>query len=302
MDNCKSVRNKTNTSLAGYVIRFIDDIFKDKIGVYAAQSTFFIVLSAVPLSMLLILCLKYFINIDLQYVVDVLERILPTQLALFATDILSEVFYRTETTALFSTVVITLLWSSSKGTMAIYCGLNEIFGKSKEQSWLRMRLLSFLYNILFVAIIISSIAVLLFGNSIMTLLGEQLLIMHYIITFIMEFKTIIFFVIFVLTFAAIFTFLPQRKDKYRHQLWGAVITAVGWLIASYGISIYITYFPGVSYIYGSLTAVMLLMLWLYFCIYALLIGAEINKHIESGFFRHMRVCILRIVAKKRKKM
>ena len=252
--------------------------------------------------MLLILCLKYFINIDLQYVVDVLERILPTQLAVFATDILSEVFYRTETTALFSTVVITLLWSSSKGTMAIYCGLNEIFGKSKEQSWLRMRLLSFLYNILFVAIIISSIAVLLFGNSIMKLLGEQLLIMHYIITFIMEFKTIIFFVIFVLTFAAIFTFLPQRKDKYRHQLWGAVITAVGWLIASYGISIYITYFPGVSYIYGSLTAVMLLMLWLYFCIYALLIGAEINKHIESGFFRHMRICILRIVAKKRKKM
>ena len=302
MDNSKAVRNKTNTSLAGYVIRFIDDIFKDKIGVYAAQSTFFIVLSAVPLSMLLILCLKYFINIDLQYVVDVLERILPTQLALFATDILSEVFYRTETTALFSTVVITLLWSSSKGTMAIYCGLNEIFGKSKEQSWLRMRLLSFLYNILFVAIIISSIAVLLFGNSIMTLLGEQLLIMHYIITFIMEFKTIIFFVIFVLTFAAIFTFLPQRKDKYRHQLWGAVITAVGWLVASYGISIYITYFPGVSYIYGSLTAVMLLMLWLYFCIYALLIGAEINKHIESGFFRHMRICILRIVAKKRKKM
>ena len=302
MDNGKSVRNKTNTSLAGYVIRFVDDIFKDKIGVYAAQSTFFIVLSAVPLSMLLILCLKYFINIDLQYVVDVLERILPTQLALFATDILSEVFYRTQTTALFSTVVITLLWSSSKGTMAIYCGLNEIFGKSKEQSWLRMRLLSFLYNILFVAIIISSIAVLLFGNSIMTLLGEHFLIMNYLITFIMEFKTIIFFVIFVLTFAAIFTLLPQRKDKYRHQLGGAVITAVGWLIASYGISIYITYFPGVSYIYGSLTAVMLLMLWLYFCIYALLIGAEINKHIESGFFRHMRICILRIVAKKRKKM
>ena len=302
MDNNKSVRNTTNTSLAGYVVRFIDDIFKDKIGVYAAQSTFFIVLSAVPLSMLLILCLKYFINIDLQYVVDVLEGILPTQLAVFATDILSEVFYRTETTALFSTVVITLLWSSSKGTMAIYCGLNEIFGKSKEQSWLRMRLLSFLYNILFVAIIISSIAVLLFGNSIMRLLGEHFLIMNYLITFIMEFKTIIFFVIFVLTFAAIFTFLPQRKDKYRHQLWGAVITAVGWLIASYGISIYITYFPGVSYIYGSLTAVMLLMLWLYFCIYALLIGAEINKHIESGFFRHMRICILRIVAKKRKKM
>ena len=164
-----------------------------------------------------------------------------------------------------------------------------------------MRLLSFVYNIIFVVIIVASIVVLLFGNSITSLLDEQFLLMHYVIRFVMEFKTIIFFAVFTLAFAALFTVLPQKKNKYRGQIWGAAVTAAGWLIASYGISIYITYFPGVSYIYGSLTAVILLMLWLFFCIYALLIGAEINKHIETGYFRRFGIRILRTRVKNRKK-
>ncbi len=291
----------TNTTVRGYIMEFIDNIITDNVGIYAAQSAFYIVLSAVPFMMLLILCLKYIIDVDLQTIVDTLDRMLPREFAEFGADILSEVFYRTQSTTFFSVAVVSLLWSSSKGTAAIYSGLNEIYGKPKEQSWIRMRLLSFVYNILFVIIIIASIVVLLFGNSITGLLNEQFLLMHYMLRIIMEFKTIIFFFIFMLAFAALFTFLPLKKNKYRGQLWGAAVTAAGWLIASYGISIYITYFPGVSYIYGSLAAIMLLMLWLFFCIYALLIGAEINKHIEQGYFRRLGIRILRIRIKNSKK-
>ncbi len=286
---------------ASFIKEFIDDIFEDNVGVYAAQATFFIVLSAVPFIMLLVLCLKYVIDVDLQALVTTLDRMLPRQLSVFVADILSEVFYRTQSTAVFSAAFITLLWSSSKGTMAIYCGLNQIYGTTKAQSWIRMRLLSFFYNILLIIMFVASIVVLLFGNSIMHLISEEFVLAHYIFNLLMEFRTLIFFVLFILAFAALFTFLPQKKNKYRGQLWGAAITAVGWLLASYWISIYITYFPGVSYIYGSLTAVMLLMLWLFFCIYILLIGAEINKHIENGYFWRIGMRILRIKVKKRKK-
>ena len=226
---------------------------------------------------------------------------LPEQVALFIADILTEVFYRTESLALFSAVFITLLWSSSKGTMAIYCGLNEIYGKEREQSWIRMRVISLFYNIFLVAMIIASSVVLLFGNSIMQFFDTEFIVAHYIIALIMRFKTLIFFVLFVLMFAALFTFLPQRKNKYRQQIWGAAVTAAGWLLVSYGMSIYITYFPGVSYIYGSLTAIILLMLWLFFCIYSLLVGAEINKHIQNGYFWRIGMRILRNRVKKRKK-
>lgn len=302
-NNKKSVAEpkKGLARFASFIKEFIDDIFEDNVGVYAAQATFFIVLSAVPFIMLLVLCLKYVIDVDLQALVTTLDRMLPRQLSVFVADILSEVFYRTQSTAVFSAAFITLLWSSSKGTMAIYCGLNQIYGTTKDQSWIRMRLLSFFYNILLIIMFVASIVVLLFGNSIMHLISEEFILAHYIFNLLIEFRTLIFFVLFILAFAALFTFLPQKKNKYRGQLWGAAITAVGWLLASYWISIYITYFPGVSYIYGSLTAVMLLMLWLFFCIYILLIGAEINKHIENGYFWRIGMRILRIRVKKRKK-
>lgn len=284
-----------------FIKEFVNDVFGDNIGLYAAQATFYIVLSAVPFIMILILCLKYFIDVDLPLVIRTLEKMLPEQFAVFLTEIVTEVFYRTESTALFSAACVTLLWSSSKGTSAIYCGLNKIYGTIEDQSWLRMRLLSFLYNILLVIILIASIVVLLFGTSIVSFIRTQFTVGHYIIDLIMKFRLLIFFVLFVLAFAALFTFLPQKKNKYRKQLWGAALTAVGWLAASYWISIYITYFPGVSYIYGSLTAIMLIMLWLFFCIYTLLMGAEINKHIENGYFWRIGMRILRIRVKKRKK-
>lgn len=288
-------------NLLGIIKEFITDIIKDDVGVYAAQSTFYIVLSAVPLAMLIVLCLKYFVSVDLAAVTASIEKVLPQAIALFLSSIVSEVFYRTETTAVFSAAFITLLWTSSKGTMAVYCGLNRIYGYTKELSWLRMRIMSFFYNVLFVAVIISSVVVIVFGNAILLFFDEKFILAHYIIRFIMQFRFIIFFVLFMLGFAALFTFLPQRKNKYRVQLWGAAVTAAGWLIISYGFSLYIQYFPRFSYIYGSLTAIMLLMLWLFFCIYMLLIGAEINKHIENGYFWRFKLRILRLRLKNKKK-
>lgn len=302
MKKNKTLSSKKDiTGFFGLIKEFIGDIFADNVGLYAAQATFFIVLSAVPFIMLLVFCLKYVIDFDLQAMLKTLDKMLPQQLADFAASILSEVFYRTQSVAFFSVAFVSLLWSSSKGTMAIYCGLNCIYGVDKEQSWIRMRILSLLYNIIMILVIVASVVVLMFGNSIMELAKSEFIVANYIVRLIMEFRTSIFFVLFVLTFAALFTFLPQKKNKYRKQMWGSAITAAGWLLTSYGISIYITYFPGVSYIYGSLTAIMLLMLWLFFCIYILLIGAEINKHIESGFFHRVWLRMLRVRVKNAKK-
>lgn len=296
---------KSNTAVKsfwGMAKEFIADIFKDDIGLYAAQSTFYIVLSAIPSIMIIILCMKYFIDIDLNAVIRTIQAAVPKQIADFITQILQEVFYRTQSTALFSVAFITLLWSSSKGTMAIYCGLNRIYGYTKELSWWRMRTLSFFYNIALFAVIIAAMIILGFGNAILSFFDQEYLFAHYVLTVVMRFKYSIFFVILVLLFAMLFTFLPQRKGKYGVQLWGATITALGWLLVSYGFSIYIKYFPSFSYLYGSLAVIVLLMLWILFCIYALLFGAEINKHIENGYFRRLGMRIMRHRLKKGKRI
>lgn len=294
--------NPTVKSYWGMAKEFIGSIWGDDIGLYAAQSTFYIVLSAVPSMMIVVLCLRYFIDIDINTVIQSLYTTLPEDVAGLVSSIVWDVFERTETTAIFSLVFIILLWSSSKGTMAIYCGLNRIYGYTKDLSWWRMRVLTFFYNIVLFAVIIATVVILVFGNAILSFFDQEYLLAHYIAVILMRFKYSIFFVILVLLFAALFTFLPQRKGRYATQLWGATITAIGWLVVSYGFSIYIKYFANYSYIYGSIGTIILLMLWALFCIYALLFGAEINKHIENGFFRRLGMRIARHRLKKGKKI
>lgn len=302
-DNTKSrTRLKNFGSIWDIIWEFINDVIRDDVGLYAAQSAFFIVLSAVPSIMIVILCLKHFVAVDLDAVIKTIENAVSGQIAQFLVNILTEVFYRSETTVILSTAFITLLWTSSRGTMAIYSGLNKIYGYTKKFSWLRMRIMSFIYNIIIFASIIASVVILVFGNSIIRLVDREYLLAHYIISVLFKFKFSIFFIVFVLGFAGLLTVLPQRKNRYSVQLVGASFTAIGWLLFSYGYSVYINCFSGYSYIYGSLAALMLLMLWVYFCIYILLIGAEINKHIETGYFRRFAMRIMRIRAKKHKKM
>ena len=269
-------------------IRFTEDMRQDYVGQYAAQAAFFTVLSAVPFLMIVILCLKYFVNVDVTAITETIESAFPLQVSIYISQIITEVFYRSQSMAVLSFTVIAALWSSSRGMMSIYCGINQIYGYVRIYNWLSARLASLFYNIVFLAVLIGSIIVLIFGNSLMSLITPEGVVVFYPLRLVLTLKFPIFFVLFVLAFTSIYTLLPQRKTRFRSQIIGAVATAVGWMVFSYIFSIYIEKFSRYSVLYGSLTAIVLLMLWLYFCMYMLLIGAEINTHIENGFFHRVK--------------
>ena len=77
-------------------------------------------------------------------------------------------------------------------------------------------------------------------------------------------------------FAVMYTYIPNCKLKFSHQIPGAVFSATTWNIFSWGFSMYIQQFNGFD-MYGSLTTIVIVMLWLYFCFYLFLIGAHINR-------------------------
>ena len=72
--------------------------------------------------------------------------------------------------------------------------------------------------------------------------------------------------------------------KFRSVLPGAALAAAGWLGFSFFYSLYIDNFADYTLVYGSLAAVVLLMLWLYFCMNIFLFGAQLNKLVKNGFF------------------
>ncbi|MGN0182142.1 MAG: YihY/virulence factor BrkB family protein [Candidatus Ornithomonoglobus sp.] len=273
---------------------FFLDMNDDNVGLYAAQSALFTMISAVPFLMLVILCLKYFINVDANAMAEAIRRTFPQPVSTYVCGIVSEIFMRSETVALLSATLATALWTSSRGIMAIYMGINNIYGYTRTTHWLAARITALLYDILFIAVIVASIICLVFGNTLLQLFRDYFnnyFVAHYALETVFRMKYLIFFVLFVFAFAGLYSFLPQKKMRFRSQLPGAAATAVGWIGFSFGFSVYITYFSKYSLLYGSLTAIIFMMLWIFFCIYMLLIGAEINKHIKNGYFRKMR-CIL----------
>jgi membrane protein len=88
--------------------------------------------------------------------------------------------------------------------------------------------------------------------------------------------------ILILFFDVIFTALPNKKLAFKSQLPGAVICGVAWYIFSFGLSVYVDYFNGFS-MYGSLTTIALIMLWLYFCMYIMMMSAEVNVVFNDYF-------------------
>ena len=281
-------RMQRGHSFLRHYLIFIEDMRNDYVPQFAAQAAFFTVFSAIPFLMVVILSLKYIVPIDINEVHETIRVAFPVQVSGYLSQVINEVFRRSESMAALSVTVFVALWSSSRGTMAIYCGLNQIAGYVRPYNWLSARLASFFYNIVLLFVIAATAVILIFGNALLALWDEKLMIENNPITELFRLKFPIFFVLLVLVFAGIFTFLPQRRMRFARQLPGAVLTTLGWMVFSWLFSVYVDYFSKYSLIYGSLTAIILLMMWIYVCIYMLLIGAEINIHLEDGFFGRLR--------------
>ena len=74
-----------------------------------------------------------------------------------------------------------------------------------------------------------------------------------------------------------YRFVPGHKQGFKKQIPGAIVATLGWYIISWIFSIYLDTFKGFSVMYGSLTTIVLAMMWVYFCMYIILIGAEVNN-------------------------
>ena len=139
------------------------------------------------------------------------------------------------------------------------------------------RLLSIVYTLGFIFVLIFTLGVLLFGNRLQLLLESHFPDLAYFSEIIILFRTGLSIALFMLFFVLIYTILPNQKLSFWKQIPGAAFTTAGWMIFSYVYSLYIDYIANFSYIYGSLTAIILLMLWLYICMNIVFIGAELNK-------------------------
>lgn len=259
------------------VVHFVKNIVDDNIGLYAAQASFFLIISAIPFMMLLLALVKYIVPITESDIFHFVNTYIPKSISQWTQVIIDEIFNQSSNISIISVTAITTLWLSSRGFMAIYTGVNNAFGVKKIPNYFHIRIIAVFYTVAFLAVLILGFVMFALGNKIQEMLYGRFSLLYKIISCVLNMRILIFFTIVTLLLAAIYKFLTRKKMRFVHMLPGAVLTAVGWMGFSYVYSIYIEYFSNYSYVYGSLTALVLLMLWLYFCMDIFLYGAEFNK-------------------------
>lgn len=263
---------------------FIGAVIDDNVGIYAAQASFFILISAVPFIMLLISLIKFFVPSHIEQI-DMLTAIndfAPQQIINFLTSVVNEVFDQSSTVSVVSVTAVTTLWMSSRGIMALSQGLTGVY-KQEKQNYFYARAKSILYTMIFIAALLLTIIVFGFGTKIEEVLKAHFPILGEMARMLLSVRVVLFVIILTLSLALVYKFLSKTSNSFKYQIPGALCSASGWILFSYIYSIYIEHFSRYSYVYGSLTALVFLMLWLYFCMNIFLYGAEINKLYADRF-------------------
>ncbi len=253
-------------------------LIDDNIFAVAGQSAFFLILSVVPLMMFAVSILQ-----GLHIPVEIIEQSLNTVLNQKTSEWLARYLNNmyNSTVGISIITIFFTLWSAAQGIHALTNGMNRVYNTYENRNWFLLRFRAMFYTVVLFAIFLVTMIVIVFGNSINELIKPHLI---YTSDFVSNLYRARFFIVFfylMFLFALVYRNLPnisrQKRKKYgiRCQLPGAFFAAASWFVLAWAIGIYVDDFNGYS-IYGGLTRVAVVMVWLYFCMVCLMLGAEIN--------------------------
>lgn len=258
--------------------RFLDKCKKDNISAFAAQSALFIIVSFIPFLMVFSSLLQYTV-VSQEDLMDVIRHIMPEYIAPFVISIVDEVYNKS--IGIVSVTAVIAIWSAAKGVQYMAAGMNVINGICETRNWIILRFWAAVYTVVLMFTILAALVLLVFGNSIQEFLVVNIPFLAQTLQIFFRLKSVIVLGVMTVAFAVLFRTLPngkglgEKRITFQNQLPGAVICAFAWYLFSFGLSVYVDYFNGFS-MYGSLTTIVLVILWMYFCMYIMMFCAELN--------------------------
>ena len=252
----------------------------DFVGAFSAQAAFFLFISFFPFAMFLLSLLR-FLPFSEGELLEACRTIFPTAIQSSAITIVRELYEKATSTTVLSITIIATLWTSSKGVLSITRGMNGVYANTETRNYVIVRIKAAIYTFLFAILLIILLVIFVFGNQLYLWIVAKIPVLADFALVIISVRTIVGLCILILFFLLLYTVIPNRKTKLMRELPGAILCAAGWMIFSYLFSFYIDNMSNLSYSYGSLTAIVLCMLWLYACMYMMFVGAELNSVLSN---------------------
>ncbi len=267
---------KTIIRLIVAIRNFTVQMKQKDISAFAASTAFFFFLSVVP--MLIMICaIIPFTPLTQENLLLAVTELTPDVIDPLVADLLSEVYDKSA--GILSVAAFATLWSAGKGVQALMRGLNAVYDVEEKRNYFALRLIASMYILVMLVVVVLSLFVMVFGNQLVNLLLYKVPQFRVVVAFLMQFRFLAVWLVLMLLFSAMYAYVPDVKLRFRDQFPGAAFSAVAWSVFSWGFSMYVSNSRTYS-IYGSLSIIVIVMIWLYFCMYILLIGAYLNRQYE----------------------
>ncbi len=249
-----------------------------RIRVYAAQASFFMIISAVPMLMLVLSLSGMLLPRGGGEIRERLWEAIPSELSPFMETVWAEMEEKANPSVL-SVSLLTLLWSASRGIKSIGAGIRNVCGGRRDRDPVIYHAKYLFYTFLYMVAVLFSLGIWVFGD---TLAARG--IWRGSPSALRFLNRTAFLLLLIFFFLFTFRGMTGICARLRWYLPGAVFSAFGWLAFSRLFEFFVEHYARYSYLYGSLTSLIVVMLWLYSCMEILLMGAGVNtlwgRHIQ----------------------
>ena len=244
--------------------------------IYAAAACFYLFLSMLPAFLFLSALLPYLPASEFHWNEILLEAIPDSFLPVL------EGFWlpvsQNSSPAILSLSGLIVLWSASKGMGAIMDGIYAVLDEEVDISFFRRRFRAMGSFLLLLFSVFLMLGVYVFGEQFLTYLPRWTKLTSWLIR-LRPFYTMLLLIV---EFSLMFWFLPGCRLPFRSCLAGAALSGAGWVLFSYGFSVYVDQFSHYQQLYGGIGLAILAAIWLQSCLALLLYGAKLSSLLAGG--------------------
>lgn len=249
-------------------------IKEDDLSGLSAQLAYYFLLSLFPLLIFLFTLLPY-ISIPQEYMLGLLKEYAPAEaMALIKKNLQDVMDHRHG--GLLSFGILGTIWSASNGINALVLAFNKAYNVKETRSFIVSRGMAILLTFGMVFVLIAAVLLPVFGKQIGLFLFSQFGFSKEFVTIWDMLRWVISALILFLIFTVMYWIAPNMKLRCKTAFPGAAFATIGWIVSSWALSFYVGNFGNYSATYGSIGAIIVLMIWMYITAFIILLGGEIN--------------------------
>jgi len=259
--------------IKGYFRNLSKILKKPEMAILPANIAFYIILAIIPLLTIVVYIASYF-NISIDFVTNLVSEIMPKQVSDTIIEVISGKGFDTSI-GLFLVIALII---ASNGTYAIINTSDALY-KIKESDVIKKRVSSVILLFIIIILFVFLLVVPLFGENILSLMRSARLLSRYADEVVVLFNIVkwpITLLIIYLNIKLIYTVAPSKNIRSEETTYGALFTTVGWILATIIFKFYLNRFARYDIVYGNLSSLIIMMVWMDFISYIFVLGMAIN--------------------------